>query len=100
MVRAEMTLVLEVQIDEYWQDIDAWTLEQMRRRLRALIKLIEGEAQKIVYTDFADEMGEAAATIRNRSARDLYDRVIVSSRNRLQPMRPRAGVQVPLRLPK
>ncbi len=41
-----------------------------------------------------------ALTIRNRSARDLYDRVIVSSGNRLQPMRPRAGVQVPLRLPK
>jgi hypothetical protein len=39
-------------------------------------------------------------TIRNRSARDLYDRVIVSSGNRLQPMRPRVGVQVPIRLPK
>ena len=39
-------------------------------------------------------------TIRNKSARDLYDRVIVSSGNRLQPMRPRAGVQVPIRLPK
>jgi hypothetical protein len=39
-----------------------------------------------------------ALTLRNRSAKDLYDRVIVSSGNRLQPMRPRAGVQVPLRL--
>ncbi|MEA1649856.1 S8 family peptidase [Nitrospirillum sp. BR 11164] len=37
-------------------------------------------------------------TLRNKSARDLYDRVIVSSANRLQPMRPRVGVQVPLRL--
>lgn len=37
-------------------------------------------------------------TLRNRSAPDLYDRVIVSSGNRLQPMRPRAGVQVPVRL--
>ena len=37
-------------------------------------------------------------TLRNRSARDLYDRVIVSSGNRLQPMRPRVGVQVPVRL--
>jgi hypothetical protein len=41
-----------------------------------------------------------ALTIRNRSAKDLYDRVIVSSGNRLQPLRPRAGVQIPLRLPK
>ncbi|KAF5883536.1 S8 family peptidase [Rhizobium sp. PEPV16] len=41
-----------------------------------------------------------ALTIRNRSAKDLYDRVIVSSGNRLQAMRPRVGVQVPIRLPR
>lgn len=41
-----------------------------------------------------------ALTLKNRSAKDLYDRVIVSSGNRLQPMRPRAGVQVPIRLSK
>jgi hypothetical protein len=39
-------------------------------------------------------------TIRNRSVKDLYNRVIVSSANRLQPMRPRSGVPVPIRLPK
>jgi type I restriction enzyme R subunit len=60
MVAAEMALILEVQTDEYWQDIDPWTLEQMRRRLRALIKLIEGEERKIVYTDFTDEIGPGA----------------------------------------
>ncbi len=37
-------------------------------------------------------------TLRSRSTRDLYDRVILSSGNRLQPMRPRAGVTVPIRL--
>jgi type I restriction enzyme R subunit len=47
-----------VQTDEYWQDIDAWSLEQMRRRLRSLIKLIEGDERHIVYTDFEDEIGE------------------------------------------
>jgi type I restriction enzyme R subunit len=51
-------LILEVQTDEYWQDIDAWSLEQMRRRLRSLIKLIEGDERHIVYTDFEDEIGE------------------------------------------
>ena len=39
-------------------------------------------------------------TLRSKSARDLYDRVIVGSGNRLQPMRPRAGVPVPVRLPR
>ncbi len=58
MVAAEMALILEVQTDEYWQDIDAWALEQMRRRLRGLIKLFEGEERVIVYTDFEDEIGE------------------------------------------
>jgi type I restriction enzyme R subunit len=58
MVAAEMNLILEVQTDEYWQDIDAWSLEQMRRRLRALIKLIEGDERIIVYTDFTDEIGK------------------------------------------
>lgn len=37
-------------------------------------------------------------TLRNQSARDLYDQVILSSGNRLQPMRPRVGVTVPVRL--
>jgi type I restriction enzyme R subunit len=57
LVRAEMALILEVQTDEYWQDIDAWALEQMRRRLRSLIKLIEADERQIVYTSFEDEIG-------------------------------------------
>lgn len=59
MVAALMGLILEVQTDEFWQDIDAWSLEQMRRRLRDLVKLIEGEDRVRVYTDFTDEIGEA-----------------------------------------
>ena len=59
MVAAQMELILEVQTSDYWTDIDAWTLEQMRRRLRALMKLIEGDEAVIIYTDFEDEMGEA-----------------------------------------
>jgi len=58
MVAAAMALILEVQTEEYWQDIDAWSLEQMRRQLRDLIKLIEGEERVLVYTDFIDEIGE------------------------------------------
>ncbi len=60
MVAAAMALILEIQTDEFWQDIDAWSLEQMRRRLRDLIKLIDGEDRVLVYTDFTDEIGEAA----------------------------------------
>ena len=57
MVAAEMTLILEAQTDEYWQDINLPILETLRRRLRKLVKLIEPDARKIVYTDFEDEIG-------------------------------------------
>ena len=63
MVAAEMALILEVQTDEYWQDINLPILEIMRRRLRKLVKLIEPEARKIVYTDFEDEIGASVAVV-------------------------------------
>lgn len=60
MVAAVMSLILEVQTDEFWQGIDAWSLEEMRRRLRDLIKLIEGEDRVLIYTDFTDQIGEGS----------------------------------------
>ena len=59
MVAAQMGLILEVQTQDYWQDIDAWALELMRRNLRSLMRLIEGDEANIIYTDFEDELGEA-----------------------------------------
>ncbi|MDX2101103.1 MAG: DEAD/DEAH box helicase family protein, partial [Alphaproteobacteria bacterium] len=61
IVAAAMALILEVQTDEFWQGIEGWSLEQMRRRLRDLVKLIEGEDRVLVYTDFVDEIGEGVA---------------------------------------
>ncbi|WOJ88321.1 type I restriction-modification enzyme R subunit C-terminal domain-containing protein [Methylocapsa polymorpha] len=59
MVAAVMTLILDVQTDEFWQDINLPILENVRRRLRQLVKLIEPKERKIVYTDFQDEIGAA-----------------------------------------
>ena len=42
MVATEMELIPELQTDEFWQDITAPILETVRRRLRELVKLIEG----------------------------------------------------------
>ena len=61
MVAAEMELILNLQADEYWQDITVPMLETVRRRLRALVKLIEVKRRPIVYTDFEDEIGEGVA---------------------------------------
>jgi type I restriction enzyme, R subunit len=61
MVQAELELVLEVQTDEFWQDVTAPMLETVRRRLRSLIKLIDVKKRSIVITDFTDELGVGAA---------------------------------------
>jgi type I restriction enzyme R subunit len=60
MVAAEMALILEVQTDEFWQDITLPMLETVRRRLRALVKLIEYKKRTLVYSDFDDSTGAAA----------------------------------------
>jgi type I restriction enzyme R subunit len=57
MVAAEMALILEIQTDEFWQDITLPMLETVRRRLRALVKLIEYKARTLVYSDFEDSTG-------------------------------------------
>lgn len=57
MVRDQMALIQDVQTDDWWQDVTVPMLEAMRRRLRDLIKLIEKQKRKPIYTDFEDEMG-------------------------------------------
>ena len=57
MVKDQMTLIQDVQTDEWWQDVTVPMLEVMRRRLRDLVKLIEKRQRKPIYTDFEDLMG-------------------------------------------
>ena len=61
MVAKELALILAIQSEDFWQDVTSPTLENVRRRLRALIKLIEAKRRPIVYTDFEDEIGASAA---------------------------------------
>ena len=51
-------LIIEVQTDEFWQDITASMLEDVRKRLRSLVKFIEKTKRQNIYTDFADLIGE------------------------------------------
>jgi type I restriction enzyme R subunit len=57
MVRDQMALIQEVQTEEWWQDVTVPMLEIARRRLRDLVKFIEKQKRKPIYTDFEDEMG-------------------------------------------
>jgi type I restriction enzyme, R subunit len=61
MVRAELELIIELQTDEYWQDITAAMLEDVRKRLRSLVKFIERTKRPTIYTDFTDALGEERA---------------------------------------
>ncbi|HEY0682881.1 MAG TPA: DEAD/DEAH box helicase family protein [Steroidobacter sp.] len=57
VVSAQMPLILELQTDEWWQDVTLGMLEGARRRLRDLVQLIEKARRKPVYSDFEDQMG-------------------------------------------
>ncbi|MBL7087760.1 type I restriction-modification enzyme R subunit C-terminal domain-containing protein [Acidovorax sp.] len=59
-VREHLLLIEAVAGDEWWQDVTLPMLEQARRKLRSLIKLIEKSSRKVVYTDFEDAIGETA----------------------------------------
>jgi len=58
MVREHMSLIVDLQTDEWWQDVTIPMLEIVRRRIRNLVILIEKERRKPVYTDFEDEMDD------------------------------------------
>jgi type I restriction enzyme R subunit len=58
MVRAELELIIEVQTEEFWEDITTPILENVRKRLRSLVKFVEKSKRTNVYTDFLDMMGE------------------------------------------
>ncbi len=58
-VSAHMHLIDAIAGEEWWRDVTIPMLEQARRHLRALVKLLDKKSRKIVYTDFEDVLGEA-----------------------------------------
>lgn len=57
-IKAQMVLIQSVAGDEWWEDVTVPMLESARKKLRALVKLIEKSNKKVVYTDFEDELGD------------------------------------------
>ncbi|MBD2034553.1 DEAD/DEAH box helicase family protein [Leptolyngbya sp. FACHB-321] len=58
MVKEQLPLIEEVQAEDWWTDVTPWMIDYVRIHLRDLIKFIDRQEQRIVYTDFADEMGD------------------------------------------
>lgn len=59
-IKAEMVLIQSIVDDEWWEDVTLGMLENVRKRLRSLVKLIEKKKRVVVYTDFEDELGAEA----------------------------------------
>ena len=60
-IKAQMVLIQSLVGEEWWEDVTVAMLETARKRLRALVKLIEKGKKKVVYTDFEDELGDETA---------------------------------------
>lgn len=61
MVQVQMALILDLQTDEWWQDVTVPMLEGVRRRIRGLMQFIDKERRRPIYSDFEDEMGGETA---------------------------------------
>jgi type I restriction enzyme R subunit len=59
-VKKNMMLIEAIAGEEWWQDVTLPMLEQARRHLRGLIKLLDRTRRKAIYTDFEDALGETA----------------------------------------
>ncbi len=57
MVHERMELILDLVTETWWEGVTAPLSESVRKRLRALVKLIEAAKRPPVYTDFEDEIG-------------------------------------------
>ena len=58
MVKDQLALIEEVQAEAWWTDVTPEMVNNVRLRLRDLIKFIDKQEQKIVYTNFADQIGD------------------------------------------
>jgi type I restriction enzyme R subunit len=81
MVHEQMPLIQDIQTDEWWQDVTAPLLETVRRHLRALVKLIEKQKRKPIYTDFEDQIGsETTVELPGFASPDSFERFRAKTR--------------------
>ncbi|MGI8721441.1 MAG: type I restriction-modification enzyme R subunit C-terminal domain-containing protein [Geodermatophilaceae bacterium] len=80
-VAAQQQLLDEVAGDEWWIDVTLPMLELARRRIRGLVRFVEKSKRAIVYTDFADELGEGkVVNLTGISVGTNYERFLAKAR--------------------
>ena len=65
-VSLHLALIKEVQTEHYWETIDVKKLEKLREALRDLIKYLETQKQKPIYTHFEDELNLEGIVVREQ----------------------------------
>ena len=55
-VKAQLEYLASMQESSFWDGIDLHGLEELRLRLRRLVPFLDKKKQKIVYTDFQDQV--------------------------------------------
>jgi type I restriction enzyme R subunit len=85
MVQQQLPLIQDLQTDEWWQDVTTPMLENVRKRIRALVKLIEKQKRKPIYTDFEDQIGsETTIELPGFTAPDSFERFRAKTRQFLR----------------
>jgi len=57
LVKAQETLILQIQTEPWWIGVNVRLLELVRLRLRNLVQHVEKTKQPLVYSDFEDDLG-------------------------------------------
>jgi type I restriction enzyme, R subunit len=85
LVQAQLALIQDIQTDAWWQDVTLPMLEALRKCLRGLVKLIEKQERQLIYTNFADEMGdEAIVELPSFTSSDSFEKFRAKARNFLR----------------
>jgi type I restriction enzyme, R subunit len=80
-VKQQLELILQIQSDEWWESVTLPMLENARKNLRALIKLIDKQKRKPIYTDFEDQLGaEDTIELPGFTAPDQFERFRAKAR--------------------
>lgn len=59
VIAEQLELIQEIQADEWWVNVSYPMLEEVRKKLRLLVPLIERSKKGVIYSDFTDEIGPA-----------------------------------------
>jgi type I restriction enzyme R subunit len=62
-IAQQLALIQDVKSDEWWVDVSYPMLEEVRKKLRLLVPLIERSKKGVVYSDFTDDIGEGTGIV-------------------------------------